>query len=274
MTFSAVETSVHGGRPFQFFRFTRGAQSWLYTDAATPQTHPMFGPAERVAIRRTSGQIGKETQQSTMSLSVPSDFPIAMLFDGAPPATWIWLTVIEGHVGEAELQVKWTGRVRSCTRRGAGKELVCDPPDKILNRSPLRVTTGTMCHKRLYGARCGVPEAAHTHEMTLSGVAAEVLTSTGFGAQPDGFWLGSECYVPHLDARIMVVGHVGNTVTLWASIPGLQAGDLVRLIEGCDHLWKRDDGNFGDCHAKFANAINFGGDPWVSPESNPFRTLE
>ncbi len=276
MTFASVDQSVSSGRPYQFYRFTRGAQAWLYTDAAIPQTHPVFGPATPASIRRTSSPIGKETQKSPITLTVPVDFPIAALFGGAPPATAIWLTIIEGHLGETELQTQWAGRVRACTRRTAGSELTCDPADKVIGRTPLRATTGPMCHKRLYGQGpngCLASEAAHTHEVTLSGVAAEVLTATDLGLQPDGFWVGAECYVPRLDARIMVVGHTGATITLWAAIPGLQVGDLVRLIEGCDHLWKRSDGSWGDCHARFGNGINFGGDPWVAPGKNPFKTL-
>ncbi|WLT32834.1 phage BR0599 family protein [Geothrix sp. PMB-07] len=156
---------------------------------------------------------------------------------------------------------------------GSRAKLQCDPMDKALGRATLRYTFGCSCGLRLFSARCGVSEAAWTFDTVLASISSDGLTITSpfFATQPDGWWIRGEAYHPALDVRQDIVGHVGNAVTLRLPFPGAAVADAIKVIRGCDHLWKRSDGSWGDCHSVYGNAVNFGGDPFI-PAKNPFAS--
>ena len=60
----------------------------------------------------------------------------------------------------------------------------------------------------------------------------------------------------------MILAHSGNSVTLSALLSGLAVGVAFEAFAGCDRT-------LATCQAKFGNAINFGGFPWI-PAKNPF----
>jgi uncharacterized phage protein (TIGR02218 family) len=63
-------------------------------------------------------------------------------------------------------------------------------------------------------------------------------------------------------ARVMIKEHrAGGMLTLWQEMPlPIALGDTLRLVAGCD---KR----FETCRARFANALNFRGFPFI-PDPN------
>lgn len=60
----------------------------------------------------------------------------------------------------------------------------------------------------------------------------------------------------------MILAHSGDSVTLSALLSGLAVGVAFEAFAGCDRT-------LATCQAKFGNAINFGGFPWI-PAKNPF----
>ena len=272
MTVATRELSVHDGAPVEFYLFLRGGQRWLYTsDAeAVTTTDGVFTPAP---IRRNAPSQGKEERHSTLQLEVARDFPVAMLFQGGSPGSSIWLSVGRQHRGEPDTEWIWQGKVRGVNWTGSRAQIQCDPMDKALGRATLRMSYGYTCGLRLYSVPCGASEAAFTFDTVIASLSADGLTlgSPLFGTQVDGWWLRGEVYHSALDVRRGIVGHTGTSLTLRMAIPGAKVGDAIRVIRGCDHVWKRADGSWGDCHAVFDNAANYGGHPFVG-DKNPFQT--
>jgi uncharacterized phage protein (TIGR02218 family) len=272
VTFSTLETSVYDGRPDEFYRFTQDTTSWLYTSSEQALSHPTWGTATPAAIRRNAPSMAKETRASTLTLDVDPALSIVGLFASGSPNQPVWLTVARMHRGDTDPMTFWTGQVRGLVRRGARCELSCEPADKILHRSPLRLTFGSQCPLRLYGTRCGVSAASYTHAATLTDVDGTDVQATEFGLHPDGYFTGGELLWGNTST--LVAAHIGNTLTLWQEIEGLTAGASVSVLEGCNHLWKKADGSDGDCIAKFNNSENYGGFPWIPDNRNPFVRLE
>lgn len=272
MSYDAREESTHDAAPVEMYRFISGAKAWRYTSSEEAYAG-VDGTYLPEPIKRNAPALSKETSHSTLTLEVSRDFPVAMAFRGGAPGSSIWLTLIRTHRGDGEEETVWQGKVRGVSWTGSRAQLQCDPLDKALVRGTLRMTYGAPCGLRLYGLRCGASESSNTFDATLLTVSADglTLTAAAFGSQPDGAWVRGEVYHPGLDARRQVVGHVGTSITLGLPLPA-GAGEPVKILRGCDHLWLRADGiTWGDCVGTFANGLNFGGFPFV-PTKNPFKS--
>lgn len=272
MTVATRELSTHDGAPVEFYLFVRGGRRWLYTsDAqAVTTTDGVFAPAP---IRRNAPSLGKEEKHSTLQLEVARDFPIALLFQGGSPGSSIWVSLGRLHRGETDTEWIWQGKVRGVSWTGSRATLQCDPMDKALGRATLRMGFGYSCGLRLFSAKCGASEAAWTYDVVIASLSTDGLTLTSplFATQANGWWVRGEVYHPALDARQDIIAHTGSSITLRTSLPGAKVGDAVKVIRGCDHIWKRSDGSWGDCHGVFNNAVNYGGWPFVS-DKNPFES--
>jgi hypothetical protein len=62
----------------------------------------------------------------------------------------------------------------------------------------------------------------------------------------------------------MVVAQSGDVLTLLIDFAAPMLAQAVTVHAGCSHL-------IAVCHSKFANAIRFGGFPYI-PKRNPFET--
>ena len=65
-------------------------------------------------------------------------------------------------------------------------------------------------------------------------------------------------------AERMIVSHVGNTITLDRTIPGLDVEDAFVAYAGCDH-------GPNTCRTKFGNIVNYGGLEFLSV-ANPYKS--
>ena len=270
MTLLDREMSLFDSEPLLLFKFVRGAQTWLFTSDPETWTAP-DGIYLPTSIKTNEPSQDADGTHSTLTLEVPRDFPIALLFQGGAPGSSIWLTVSLAQRGLAETETLWAGKVRSASLSGSLMKLACDPLDKISSRATLRQNYGPQCSRRLY--LCGVDPLDFTVDALVTGISADgmQLTSEAFGAQVNGWWLGGDVYLTRLDCRRMVSAHVGTTVTLILPITGVLVGDAVKIRCGCDHLWDRADGSEGHCKSRFSNEINFKGWPFT-PSLNPFTT--
>lgn len=272
MTVATRELSIHDGAPVELYKFIRGGIQWLYVDDVDSVTLPE-GTYLPAAIERNAPSLGKEEKHSTLQLTVGRDFAIAMLFQGGSPGSSIWLSVGRLHRGETDVEWTWQGKVRGVSWTGSKAQIQCDPMDKALGRATLRYSFGYSCGLRLYSTLCGVSEASWTFDGVITGISADGLTLTSllFGTRADGWWVRGEVYHPGLDARQDILSHTGNSVVLRYPLAGAKVGQAVKVTRGCDHLWKRSDGSWGDCHGVFNNAVNYGGEPFVG-HKNPFQT--
>lgn len=264
MSFDAQERSPYGGKPKEFYRFSRSASRWLYTSADQSETiaTELYLPAP---IKRNEPSMDKETKHSTLTLTVPRDFPVAQLFRSYSPGSSIWLTVLRLQRGDTGTWLAWKGKVRGASWNGSVATLTCDPLDKAGSRLALRRSFGSTCDHDLYSQgsnRCQVLRASFTIGATIEAIVGDTLKSAAFATKPDGWWVGGDVIVATGDDARMVIAHTGDTITLLSAFEGLSVGDALAISAGCDH-------SFATCGSKFSNTVNFGGWPFV-PTKNPY----
>jgi len=272
VTVATRELSTHDGAPVEFYLFRRGGQRWLYTSDVDSVTtsEGTFLPA---SLRRNAPTMGKEERHSTLNLDVARDFPIASLFQTGAPGSSIWVSLGRLHRGETDTEWIWQGKVRGVNWKGSRATLQCDPMDKAISRATLRMGFGYSCPLRLFSTRCGVSEASWTFDTVLASISEDGLniSSPLFASHPDGWWVRGEVYHPALDSRQEIIAHSGASLTLRHPMVGAKVPDAIQVARGCDHLWKHADGSWGDCHAVFGNAENYGGWPFIG-DKNLFKT--
>jgi uncharacterized phage protein (TIGR02218 family) len=116
------------------------------------------------------------------------------------------------------------------------------------------------CRAAFCGAECGLSSARFTHRATLSaidrGANSVALSSGPAPASLSGGWLR---WRDGADAGLTseIVAAAGGAIVLGELIPNdVEIGARVTLREGCDRLLET-------CHARFANAANFRGEPYL-----------
>lgn len=120
--------------------------------------------------------------------------------------------------------------------------------------------TSPTCRAQFCGPGCTLSAARYTHEVVLATVdlaANRVAFAGGPGADAmrDGSlrWLDG----PHAGLSMEVVAAGENGLVLDIELdPALQPGARARLREGCDHTVQT-------CQSRFANAVNFQGEPFL-----------
>ena len=113
------------------------------------------------------------------------------------------------------------------------------------------------CRARFCGPGCTLSADRFTHRARASAVDHEANTVTFAVASPADFLRGEVRWLdgPHTGMTMQVIEVVGGAFRLDASLDaGASVGHRALLREGCDHT-------IATCAARFANAINFQGEP-------------
>lgn len=268
MTYNAIEISTQDGAPVELYKFTRGNVAYTYTSGQETITRSEDRLTyEPKPISRTNIEATAESARTAITITVPRDLPIVDLYRIAPPSDVVTVTIFRFHTTDAadELVTVWAGRILNVKWRGALAEIHAEPVYTSLKRPGLRRLYQRSCPHALYSAACGVPRTAYKIEATVDAVAGSQLTINAAAGYADGYFDGG--YLEHQTGiatfeRRMIVAHAGSAITIAASIPSLAAGAEVRLFPGCPKT-------FSICEARFNNAANFGGFPWI-PHKNPF----
>lgn len=127
---------------------------------------------------------------------------------------------------------------------------------------PVAETTAPECRAALGDGRCRVAMAGRRRFARVVGTDGAVVTldraEPVANAYGNGLvrWFGGAL----AGLETVVAGSAGATVTLRGApadvAPGVTAGTLVELIEGCDK-------SLATCAARFGNAANFRGEPYL-----------
>jgi uncharacterized phage protein (TIGR02218 family) len=182
-------------------------------------------------------------------------------FDGARIDIMMvnWANLAHGHV---LLRRGWLGEVKRADQRFSAEVR------GIANR--LQQTSGKLysrlCRTDLGSAECTVDLAPLTDTLTISAVASGD-TFTVPTARSSGFYTFGTCTFltgANAGAAIEILSHVGLSVTLFTPMPRPMAiGDQVRLVAGCDKTIET-------CHSRFANVLNFRGEPHIPGNDKVF----
>ncbi len=123
-----------------------------------------------------------------------------------------------------------------------------------------------LCRTDLGSSECTVALGPLTEELAVNGVSAGD-TFTVPSTRPTGFYTFGLCTFltgANAGASIEVLQHNGLAIQLFTSMPRpILVGDQVRLIAGCDKTPET-------CQSKFANIVNFRGEPHIPGNDKVF----
>jgi uncharacterized phage protein (TIGR02218 family) len=274
MTYDAFERSEYSGTPVELYHFACGTQNWYLTDSDADFIFAGITYSAGWAIERSEPELSKETTRASLKITSAIDMPVPWLYRAGAPWDSVWVTVLRAHRGDTQSVLLWQGRVKGVIfhlSKGEA-EINCDPIAVSVGKTGFRQNCGPQCNKQLYSTRCGMSEALFSNAAVITGIdpTGLIITSATFGTRANNFFKLGELYVNALGARMQIVAHTGNNITLRRPIIGLVLGMAVRGIAGCDHVWKLSGGvTYGDCITKFNNGINFLGFPFI-PTKNPY----
>lgn len=277
MTFAATEASADAGRPFNLylFRFGTGANDFLaYTNLTDPFEFDIsggIGDPQVVTFAAEAIIHGDVTasgtlDKTTVPVTAPDVGDLASLYAGEGPQQSVVLTIWQGHVGDADIKVGFSGRVISASFGDGKIELDVEPVGTSLQRSGLTRNWQYACPLVLYGAQCKANRGAATRTTTVSTVTGPLLTLPSNWAPADLKAKHQGGVFAWLDAngrtvRRSIESVDVNSVRLSSFVEGLVAGASVTVTLGCNHL-------MDDCAAVHNNIQNFGGQPQI-PLKNP-----
>ena len=119
--------------------------------------------------------------------------------------------------------------------------------------------TSPSCRARFCDAACGLNQKRFRHLATVSGTDANRLLIDMPVVASNGFAYGTVRWVdgPNCGLALDILVSDATGINL-ASLPDAQVtvGDRVELIEGCDK-------QIATCSGRFANAMNFRGEPYL-----------
>ncbi len=165
--------------------------------------------------------------------------------------------VVDWETGEAT--TLYHGQTGAISLEEGGFTAELQSAKASLDADPVPRTSPT-CRARFCGPGCNLNPARFTHETSIATIDADegriTLADPALSSLlRDGWlrWLEG----PHagLTMDIMAVDAGGLTLDQPLS-PSLSAGTRVVAREGCDHT-------IATCHARFANAANFQGEPFL-----------
>ena len=185
----------------------------------------------------------------------------AGLYDGARIDIFVvnWADLSQGRI---LLRRGWLGEVKRADQRFSAEVR------GVANR--LQQTQGKLysrlCRTDLGSAECTVALGPLTDDLTISAVSAgdAFVVPT---ARPSGFYAFGTCTFlsgANAGGSTEVLSQVGQAVTLFTPMPRpIAVSDQVRLVAGCDKTPET-------CHARFANIVNFRGEPHIPGNDKVF----
>lgn len=281
MTYTSIESSPAGGRPYYLYQFVEGDQVWRFTSRAEAWTSAGSGGAsilwEPAAVAHGDVVQTSEIERGRLELTWPLSHPFARRFLAPKGMTPVTLTLFRGHEQvPGETVAHWKGRVVGAEVEGQRILLQADSLFSTLRRAGVRAKYQRLCRHVLYARGCGLDIAQFWLTGTVTAVAGggAAVTIPEAAAQPSGWYRAG---VLRFAGQFgFITGHVGSTLTLSRPMQELAAafatpeidpesGDplpiLADIAPGCDL-------RAVTCAQKFGNLLNFGGFPEI-PGRNP-----
>lgn len=268
MSFSLFESSRSKSKPYflYFIRYGAGANDFY---AFTDNEFPVSVDGVTYEVRQithgdvaTSGTLDK----STVELMTPKTNELFDLFRIYPPSYRVQLTIMKGHNGDPDTDVKtiWSGRILGMSVRGVECTYACEPIVTTMKRLGLRRNWQYGCPHPLYLNGCFASKAAVRQTATVSAIsgAAVTLPSGWNGPIAAEKFVGGIVEVSTGGSLSRTILRVNSNVLVIAGpTTGIVVGGTVSIYPGCAH-------DMADCKNVHDNIVNFGGQPWI-PMDNP-----
>jgi uncharacterized phage protein (TIGR02218 family) len=224
----------------------------LWFDGVLHRAAPGMTPA---AIRRSADLAADsaEVEGALTHDAIRADDLAAGRFDGAQ----LRVGLVDWDSGERD--ILYSGVVGAVTEEEGRftAELVSRKAALFVDQVP---RTSPACRARFCGPGCGLSPARFAHEAVLAAVDldanAVAVETAAAAADLDGGelrWLDG----PHAGQTMTVMqAGAGGLVLDRPLDPALATGARALVREGCDHT-------LGTCAARFGNAVNFQGEPFL-----------
>ena len=266
MTFENAETSKQFGQPFELYRFQYGpgaADCYKYTNRVQG-----FEDFLAIPIRRESIATNGKPESKNLQIRLPKNTDLARLFLPYPTTMPVEVTIWAGHEGQDDQMVVWVGKTLSNAYEKNEIIITCESTLISLKRQALRRHWQIGCPYLLYGPQCKVNRGDFTRRVEVQSIVNGVpqFLAGWNGPFPiEKFRGGMVHWQSDLGNEYRTIRAVGETFIRFSGlIRGLEAGDEVDMILGCNHQRSHD------CYEIFNNAQNYGGQPWI-PLSNPSK---
>jgi uncharacterized phage protein (TIGR02218 family) len=272
MTLDTLETSIEDSQPVEVYEVRAGSQLFRL---AVSQQDEFIGAIQYDAtpgLQREKKQEGSDKRDTDFRIRIPTDHPLAQLFTGQLPGFRVTLRVLRFQRADAtrETLEVFFGYIQSAVFEKDGFECVLSARNEIAANRGLvpRRTFASLCSYVLFDPdTCRVddtnPSFRATNLSVLTTVGNVLTVAAGLsGTYPDGWMQGGYVEVAGGTDFRSITSHVGNVLTL--TTPLSTPPTTITVFAGCAH-------DLTTCGTKFANAINFGGWPFV-PTRNIFES--
>ena len=266
--FDTLEGSLESSQPIEIYDFSVGSTSYLYTSSEDDIVIGSFTYSAE-AIRRGAIIQGSDDRDAVLEITVPSSNVFAKKYAYVVPGQLASLSIIRVQRNEP---TPWTqalvykGYVQSVKfPKNCYEAVIAARSIEASASRPIpRMTYQGMCNHFLYDTGCGVDADSFKHTGEVTDVDGNTITVDGASGQPDGYYVGGFVKPAGLQDFRMVLGHVGDVLTLMLPFPDAILGANADVYAGCDHLIE------GHCSTRFNNVGRFGGFAFV-PTTNPFQ---
>ncbi|WP_095012177.1 DUF2163 domain-containing protein [Tsuneonella mangrovi] len=206
------------------------------------------------AIRRTAALTGDsaEMQGALAHDSISEEDLKAGLFDAAQ----VEAGAVDWETGEHA--VLYSGTIGSVSQEAGTFSAELKSAKTALEVDVVPRTSPT-CRAPFCGPGCGLSAPRFTHEAQVIGIDTQANRVLFDDPAPSLMAGGSVRWIegPHVGLAMDVLDADATGLLLDSRLdPALGSGTRTVLREGCDHT-------LATCHARFANAVNFRGEPFL-----------
>jgi hypothetical protein len=277
-TFYRSEMGIETAQPVWAVKFAAmsGSPFWCYTTAPFDVVYADDTYIAEPGLVIGSHEVTENEQRALRDITVRWGNSLLQTLLAGGPDEPIRVTIYKGHVdstyayqvysrqtygnsfyGGHAFIAPWTGWLLGHEFQQKPKAVLkCTPWWTDMGRTGSCLRSGRRCGVALGSTACGVDLTlydAHGRVMTVSG---DTVTAAVFALQADGYYANGGKLVRDIDgAQRMIISHTGTTVILSHALATLAVDDAITVTPGCDHIWD------GDCKTRYANQIDFRGQP-------------
>lgn len=266
MTYENRESSIADGMPFECYLFETPLGTFRYTSLT--ERVQLDGEWYEVCegITRTEADINPVVDSlQTMDFIIPRDDPLATGFNERNLPEYCTTRVYRAHYGDdlsTEFKVEWRGEATGYSYEpGAFIIATQSILQSKVQGSQCTVYTQFSCNHRVYDERCGIVQADHTFQATVTELSGIEIT------------IDDQLYTnPELTLGKMINNRTGEERTIFQALSGLiivtypfvdiVIGDTVSMVKGCNNL-------MSTCITRFDNVERFLGFRYI-PTDNIF----
>lgn len=263
LTLQSIQQALSLSRPVELFLFEHGTDKYAYTSGSKQHLHTDGLVYMPLSLKRGKVQRTAEDYKNQLTLDMPGDSPVPLLFRSHLPSSHVTLKVFQTQRDLPTQSINmFAGEVTSVTWNNSIASLACNPVSRSLARQVLRCGYQSQCNHHLYDTRCGLQIQDWQEDTTVTAIKDNGFTvEVASKSEADDYYITGLLSKNGSDFRV-ITSCSGNSFKLMSPIDGLKVGDAIQVAKGCDH-------SAAACHS-FDNFDNFLGFLTI-PADNPFQ---